>query len=73
MTAAAQPVTAGSPDAMEAVRRGVRRKLWILGLLGFLAHGSPHVGVDAGGSGHCFFGIVGDRNLGLRGGGVSPG
>ena len=37
MTAAAQPVTAGSPDAMEAVRRAVRRNLWILGLLGFLA------------------------------------
>jgi ribose transport system permease protein len=36
MTAAAQPATAGSPDAMEAVRRAARRNTWILGLLGFL-------------------------------------
>jgi ribose transport system permease protein len=36
MTAAAQPATAGSPDAMEAVRRAVRRNTWMLGLLGFL-------------------------------------
>ena len=36
MTAAAQPATAGSPDAMEAVRRAARRNTWMLGLLGFL-------------------------------------
>ena len=36
MTAAAQPVTAGSPDAMDAARRAVRRNTWILGLLVFL-------------------------------------
>src|SRR4026209_1356007 len=36
MTAAAQPVTAGSPDAMEAVRRAARRNTCMLGLLGFL-------------------------------------
>jgi len=36
MTAAAQPVTAGSPDAMETARRAARRNTWILGLLGFL-------------------------------------
>ena len=36
MTAAAQPATAGSPDAMEAVRRAARRNSWMLGLLGFL-------------------------------------
>jgi ribose transport system permease protein len=36
MTAAAQPATAGGPDAMEAVRRAARRNTWILGLLGFL-------------------------------------
>src|SRR6478752_2351629 len=36
MTAAAQPVTSGSPDAMEAAGRAVRRNTWILGLLVFL-------------------------------------
>jgi ribose transport system permease protein len=36
MTAAAQPVAAGSPDAMESARRAVRRNTWILGLLVFL-------------------------------------
>ena len=36
MTAAAQPATAGSPDAMEGVRRAARRNTWMLGLLGFL-------------------------------------
>ena len=36
MTAAAQPATAGSPEAMEAVRRAARRNTWMLGLLGFL-------------------------------------
>ena len=36
MTAAAQPVTSGSPDAMEAAGRAVRRNTWILGLLIFL-------------------------------------
>ena len=36
MTAAAQPATAGSPDAMDAVRRAARRNTWMLGLLGFL-------------------------------------
>jgi ribose transport system permease protein len=36
MTAAAQPVAAGSPDAMESARRAARRNTWILGLLGFL-------------------------------------
>ena len=36
MTAAAQPAAAGSPDAMEAVRRAARRNTWMLGLLGFL-------------------------------------
>ena len=37
MTAAARPVSAGSPDAMEAARGAVRRNLWLLGLLAFLA------------------------------------
>ncbi len=36
MTAAAQPAAAGSPDAMDAVRRAARRNTWMLGLLGFL-------------------------------------
>jgi ribose transport system permease protein len=36
MTAAAQPVAAGSPDAMESARRAARRNTWILGLLVFL-------------------------------------
>jgi ribose transport system permease protein len=37
MTAAARPVSGGAPDAVEAARRVVRRNLWSLGLLAFLA------------------------------------